>query len=179
MVKHELTDWGLNIDVAALIMVAAFTALYFVLSQVSFPIGPTTFITFGEIFMWLGAAIYGPVWAALIGSVGIIYLAVIVFGSPLTVFGLTIEGFLAGLLMKKLPLTGSALIAQIAATPYWYWLLDIVSGYGAELTWFIIAKGVVNQAFNAVVASLILAIPGITNYLPITFDSKPVRDVLA
>jgi hypothetical protein len=40
-------------------------------------------------------------------------------------------------------------------------------------------RGIVNEAFNGVLASLILAIPGIAKNIPITYDSKPVRDLLA
>jgi uncharacterized membrane protein len=179
MVKQEPTAWGINVDIASLVTIAALTALYYIVGFfITIPIGPTTFITFGEVFMWLGAALYGPVWGALIGGVGITYTAVVTFGQPLTILGLVIEGFLAGLFMKKLPLTISAVLAQLIASVFWYWNLAIVSGFGYELTMFIIAKGIVNQALNAVIASSVFAIPMIYKYLPVTFDSKPVRDML-
>jgi uncharacterized membrane protein len=179
IVKQKPTAWGLNVDIAAFVTVAIFVVLYYVFSQVSLPIGPNTSLTFGEVFMWLGAALFGPIWAALIGSIGIAYDALIVSVSPLTILGLTLEGLLAGIFMKKLPLTGSAVLAQLSATPYWYWLLNIISGNNVEMTWLIISRGIVNQAFNAVIASLLLALPGITKFLPITYDSKPVRDLLS
>ncbi len=180
MVKAKPTAWGLNLDITSLIVIAALTALYYIVGAfITIPIGPTTFITFGEIFMWLGAALYGPIWGAVIGGIGITYTALVIFGQPLTIVGVALEGFLAGLFMKKMPLTASAVIAQVLASVFWYWDLAIVSGFGHELTMVIIAKGIVNQALNAVIASFVFQIPNIQKYLPITFDSKPVRDLLA
>ncbi|MHA2059313.1 MAG: ECF transporter S component [Candidatus Ranarchaeia archaeon] len=180
MVKQEPTQWGLNVDIASLVTIAAFTALYYIVGFfITIPIGPTTFITFGEVFMWLGAALYGPVWGAIIGTVGVSYTAIVTFGSPLTMVGLVIEGAVAGLLMKKLSLTISSVIAQLVGSLWWYFLFFFIQGFGYELTMFIIAKGIVNQALNAVIATMILTIPGVIKLLPITYDSKPVRDLLA
>ncbi|MHA2407208.1 MAG: hypothetical protein ACXACA_02400, partial [Candidatus Ranarchaeia archaeon] len=93
--------------------------------------------------------------------------------------GIIAKAILAGLLMKKLPFVVGGIIGQSLSQIYYYSSFVFVYGYAHELALFIVIKGIINQGINLAFASIILAIPGLANYLPATYDSVAAREFIA
>jgi hypothetical protein len=178
-IKKEPNKWGLNVDIFALIALAALTALAFIINA-SFPL-PLPFgltWTFGGVFVQLADGLLGPVWGAVSAGVAIAPNAILLWGAPDVILGAALDHFFVSLLNKKLPLPIAAPLALVIMFPYWMVVRLTINGYPMLFALQIHVKAIVQFIINGLIATIILGIPGLGKYFPVRYISHSSKVVL-
>ena len=178
-IKQNPTKWGLNIDIAGLVALAAISAIAYLLNA-SFPIqvGPGLTWTFGGIFIQLADALLGPVWGGIAAAIAISPNALLLWGAPEVIAGAFIDHAIVSLLNKKLPLVIAAPLALVVTFPMWMAIRLFWNGYPMLFALQIHVKSIIQFLFNGLIATVILGIPGVGKYFPITYDSLSTKMVM-
>jgi hypothetical protein len=171
-VKQEPTKWGLNVDIFALVALAALTALAFIINA-SFPL-PLPFgltWTFGGAFVQIADVLLGPLWGGICAGVAIAPNALLLWGAPDVILGAFLDHFFVSLLNKRLPLVIAAPLALVIMFPYWMIVRLTINGYPILFALQIHVKAIIQFIVNALIATLILGVPGFGKYFPVRYES--------
>ena len=172
----EVSYLGIKTNAKGLILVAALTALAYVINIFGVPIGPNVTWQFGDIAIVLVAALMGPLWAG-IASVGAwFYVVVILWGSPSNLAVGFIHQVIMALLCKKVRPELSIPLSSIIMLPA-YWINGV---YIVGLPWIMNVQIAIKSPINAVVSGfilmLILRVPAVmqalAQYAPRSYKSQ-------
>ena len=177
-VKHDLTTWGLNVDILSLIVLAALVALAFAINSFTFFVGPGLTWSFGGFISQMIAVMLGPVWAGVSASVLITYQGLILWGDPNVIYGAFVDLFVLSVLAKKLPLPLCGMFAMIITFPMWMGIRLFINGYPLLFAIQIHLKALLQFTTNGIIAQVIFGIPKINQYLPLIYDCRLAREIV-
>ncbi|MHA2407435.1 MAG: hypothetical protein ACXACA_03580 [Candidatus Ranarchaeia archaeon] len=178
-VKHDLTTWGLNIDIYGLIVMAAMMALAFVINSFTIFVGPGLTWSFGGFLTQMIAVMLGPIWAGLAAAIGITYHGLILWGAPDVIPGAFVDLFVFALLHKKVPLPLCGMLTMLITWPMWWWMRTYIDGYPLLFAAQISVKAALQFTFSGIVAQIVFSLPRVNQYLPFIYDCRLARTLVA
>jgi hypothetical protein len=169
----KITPWGVKIDLQGLIVVAAITAVAFVINTMAIPIAPSLWMRYGGVVSRLISVCFGPLWYTLTLILPVIYRNLIIGGFTPFV-SVVIIGVWGSVLDKYFPPL-LAVFPHLPILSVSYFENLILLGYPQVLALQVLLKGILNTAITTLLFTLVIAIPHIYKILPLRYDSWVAR----